>query len=214
MGYLTFSTVRAVSDCTIKEVAKFFDDKGSVTMSCLAGYSSSDDRTDTIGMYSESNVDSYTINTDIICTTVESPQSSSNINAVTYATCPSGYTMIGCTAQSLFRSVEAAYIDHDSKRCYGKNGENSNYVTSTARCCKGLHISKCSTYWSALSGTGDDNQASVSCKNDNQVLTSCGFGSLYHHIDGVYAGYQRQVTSQVSTSNTCTVQNGKDGRGG
>ncbi|RKZ93177.1 MAG: hypothetical protein DRR19_01925 [Candidatus Parabeggiatoa sp. nov. 1] len=72
----------------------------------------------------------------LTCTDVEGSKSGRADDAPSYASCPSGYTLTGCTCQSPWNSCDGAKPDRANNRCIAYNKSGGAGVFAEATCCK------------------------------------------------------------------------------
>jgi len=70
----------------------------------------------------------------LICQDLSSGYSAQSDDALIDITCPTDFTLTGCSCYSLWKSCDGSYTSGNT--CYAQNGDNSGKVMAKARCCK------------------------------------------------------------------------------
>ena len=176
------------SSCSISELNTHFYTNGY--SSCLS---------DTGDSFSTSNWNLNSIN----CITQISSKSASYDDATTSVSCPSGYTLTGCTGYTSFKNFDGSWSSGNS--CFAKNGEGGDGVWAYARCCP--ISASCNDVRSSRSDSDDDDTAVSKCE-DGYTLTGCTVDTSWASMDGCHPGYNFEAGKNapgelLSTGDVC-----------
>ncbi len=75
-------------------------------------------------------------NTGLTCISVEGPRSGKSDDSPSYAVCPEGYTLTGCSCNTPWAACDGSKPDFDNNQCIAFNKDDGNGVYAWAICCK------------------------------------------------------------------------------
>ena len=120
----------------------------------------------------------------INCITQISSRSGTGDDDTTSVSCPSGYTLTGCSGYTAWQSSDGSWISGNT--CYARNGHEGNGIWAYARCCP--ISASCTNVRSSQSGSDDEDTAVAKCTN-GYTLTGCTVDTYWTNIDGSHPGY-------------------------